>query len=300
MNYVKNVRGKTFFKDEFNINLKKDGESFSWGIHDKELFNLYFKLRERDTSKAPFFDIILNLSLHSPYDIPNQDKYIKKSKKRFMEVNGDMELYEKKKLELSVMAYQDEAIANFLTEYSKRPEFLNTIFVFVGDHNVNALPNQWKLERHHVPLAVFSPKLKESKTFNDFVSHSDIPISLVSLLNPYLNLTPIPKLFHWLGYGLTTTNKAQAKRPIFIGRFNGDIVGVLKNDTLLIDKRLYLLNKTLHPTEINDESQKEYLSQRLNEYKIINQFVLENNRLLLDEDALLFPNEKADFFFPQD
>lgn len=297
MNYVQNIQGKTFWEEEFNVNLEAEGERFSWGIHDKELFELYFKLNDEKKRESPFFDIILNLSLHSPYEIPNQEKYIQLAKKRFEAVNGDMKLYEEKKLELSVMAYQDQAIAKFLNEYRSKPYYSNTIFILVGDHNVNALPNKWKFERHQVPLAIFGPQLKESKSFSDIVAHTDLPVSIVNLVKPFVD--QLPEHIHWLGHGLTTSNQAKSLGPLFLGRFNGDIVGVLNQDTLLMDDRLYLLDNNLQASEITDEKQNKYLSQRLKEYKLMNQFVLENNRLFLEDESLLFPNEKADFFFPE-
>src|SRR5690606_32118332 len=109
--YVDKIQGKNFLEKKFNLKSESNKKDFTWGIHDKELFELYFKLKDEE-SKTPFLDIILNLSLHSPFDIPNQKEYLEKGKKRFMKVNGDQKLYEQKKLQLSVIAYQDEAIAN--------------------------------------------------------------------------------------------------------------------------------------------------------------------------------------------
>lgn len=298
MNYVDKIYSEKFFKENYTVN-EFSSEEFSWGIHDKELFELYLNLNDTHRTKSPFFDVILNQSLHSPYVIPNQEKYIQKAKERFIEVNGNKKFFEKHKKAISTMYYQDEAIGELMRKYKKKPGYENTLFVFVGDHNVNALPNENRLQAHYVPLVIYSPRLKAPKQFDDLVAHTDIPISLVKLIEPSIDETSKPLYSHWLGKGLSTRNKFSSDHSIYVGSFSGDITGLIRGDTLLLYDEMYQIEKSFSLKKLDLEQTKLLFQRQLDDYKYLNRFVLENDRLMQEQDVLSFSNRKAALFFPE-
>ncbi|PWH81263.1 LTA synthase family protein [Brumimicrobium oceani] len=297
-NYVENIWDKDYLVEQGIYKVKDNGTAFTWGIQDNEMVDLYFELKGTN-AKTPFFDIFLNLSLHSPFDIPQEEKYKAIAKERMKNVKDGETLYENYKEVIAAVIYQDEALGSFMEEYEKRPEYENTIFVFVGDHNVNTLPLRSELDSHYVPLAIFSPKLKQAKKFKDIVAHTDIPHSITTLLAPYLNVKEIPEQTSWIGNGLSTNNTLSADQPKFIGRFNGDIIGLIYADTLLMNDQLYKISGPLNITEIKGKERKKYFDHQLRNYKIMNQYVVDNLKLLLPADTLEYPNAKGDFFFPE-
>jgi len=297
MNYVKSIRDKVVIIEKDIAQIEKKEDEFSWGFHDKKMVDLYFKFK--DTSyNEPFFDIFITLSLHSPFNIPEEDRYRAIAKERLKNIKNGEILYENYKEVIAAIIYQDEALGNFMEEYKKRPEYENTIFVFVGDHNVNTLPLRSELDSHFVPLAIFSPNLKKNKTFKDIVAHTDIPHSLTTLISPYLNQKEIPQHTHWLGNGLSTKDILSASQPKFIGRFNGDVIGVIQNDTLLMNDKVYKIGQKLSISEINGGDRKTYFDKQIRNYKILNQYVVDSLKLMLPEDTLTYPNAEAKFFFP--
>jgi|SRR5690554_578649 len=297
MNYFQTVWDQVYIEENNIYKLEDQGDPFTWGIHDKKMVDLYFNFK--DTSNThPFFDLFITLSLHSPFNIPEKEKYIALAKERLKHVPGGNKLYENSKDVIAAIIYQDEALGTFMNEYKKRPEYENTIFLFVGDHNVNTLPLRTELDSHAVPLAIYSPKLKKSKQFKDIVAHTDIPQSLISILEPYLSGKEIPEHTNWLGNGLSTKNKLSADHPIFFGRFNGDIIGVIYRDTVLMNNKLYKVGAQLSLSTIKDDKRKDYFEKQLRNYKIMNKYVIDDLKLLLPSDTLNYYNKDIHFYFP--
>lgn len=298
MNHIQTIWDQVYIENNDIYKLEDQGDAFTWGIHDKTMVDLYFKFKDTSNTQ-PYFDLFITLSLHSPFNIPEKDKYISLAKERLKNVpNGD-NLFENSKDVIAAVIYQDDALGTFMNEYKKRPEYENTIFLFVGDHNVNTLPLRTELDSHAVPLAIFSSKLKKAKQFKDIVAHTDIPQSLLTVFQPYLTKKEIPEHTNWLGNGLSTKDKLSSDHPIFIGRFNGEIIGVIYKDTILMNEELYKINPQLKLTTIKDKSRKKNFEQQLRNYKIMNKYVIDERKLLLSSDTINYGNKDIQFYFPE-
>ena len=298
INYVSNVFEEKYFEKNYKAQSYEVEGKHSWGIPDDRLLNLYFDLK-KDTIDTPYLNIILTQSLHTPFTIPHQKEYILRAKEHFAANSGNMEFFNKDKEAWSTIFYTDDVIGKFMDDYKKMPEYGNTIFVFVGDHNSQAFDFKNVIDMHHVPLAIFSPKLKQGKRFSDIVSHTDVASSFTKLFLPYLKNARLPKYSNWMSSGLSTSNTFSAKNPIYIGRFSGDIIGVIKDDILLFQDQLYEIKPGMLLDKIENKKIKSKFKESLESYKKINRYVLEENKLLMEDGKELYPNVKANFYFPE-
>ncbi|PKR81375.1 hypothetical protein CW751_04785 [Brumimicrobium salinarum] len=296
-NYVSTVWDKTYMEKNNIIEARSKEEDFTWGIHDKEMVDLYFAFKD-SIKNEPFFDLFVTLSLHSPFDIPEKEKYVELARNMSKNKPNGKEVFDKSSDILASIVYQDEALKQFMKTYEKRPEFENTVFLFVGDHNVVGLPMRSELDAHSVPLLIYSPQLKESKQFKDIVAHTDVPQSILTLFEPYLENQANIEFNHWVGEGLSTKNQVASQHPIFIGSFNGDVNGVISDNHILLNNQLYKIENHLNLSKVDDEKLKQLLQKQLKNYEIMNHFTIKQNRLLLPKDTLAFPNEDVDFYFP--
>lgn len=295
-NYVDKIFGQKFWEENYNAKAFQQSPEHSWGIPDIPFFKLYFKLKPEDRLEPPYLGIFLNESLHSPFKIPNQKKYIARAREKYLESHNDPEFFERYTDKWATIYYMDEAIGNFMRQYRQRPEYQNTIFIFVGDHNFFGFPINNELDIHNVPLVIFSPKLKEAHTFKDIVAHTDLPASLVKLLSPYLPDPIIPEYSNWMSPGLSTTDELKATRPIYLGTFSGTIQGVVRSDTLFINDRLYQISGNMEMNQIRDADARESFENALDDYRAINKYVIEKDKLILDPDSN-YLNHAGAFFF---
>ncbi|MGE8511843.1 MAG: sulfatase-like hydrolase/transferase, partial [Chryseobacterium culicis] len=153
----------------------------SWGYEDQAVLDKV--QQQQKPQNKPYFNMILTLSTHNPFLINNKNYYEKLYNQR---LNSGILTAEQKKWaaahkdQLISVLNADDAIKGFFENYSKRPDFKNTIFVITGDHSMPEITLQSKIDRFHVPLLIYSPLLKESKRFHKTVSHFDIAPSILA------------------------------------------------------------------------------------------------------------------------
>ena len=122
-------------------------------------------------NENPFAAVIFTLSSHHPYSLPS-DYIINDTTSRTA--------FEK------TIYYADNALKDFFTTISKEEWFKNTIFVITSDHvNPEHKFNRYKTTRglYQIPIAFYAPEFIENKSVNEIAQHTDIGISLLSILN---------------------------------------------------------------------------------------------------------------------
>ncbi|GBU08659.1 hypothetical protein AwDysgo_19900 [Bacteroidales bacterium] len=138
-----------------------------WGVPDHLLINKYIEdFRQKETDK-PFVDIILTLSSHEPFDVPN---------KQFEEPY------------LNSIHYTDSCIGIFIGELKKTPFWDNTLVVMVSDHSIQSYPKVMSNDqRFHIPMIWMGGALNKSQDASQeiwlqeqFGSQNDIAASLLS------------------------------------------------------------------------------------------------------------------------
>ena len=263
-------------KETFGSNYQKIWvNDFFVGYNDKDLFS--HSLQVIDTLKSKNrFDIYFTGTSHSPFKISNQAHYearltslIKKCKstkdKQFLKTN--------KKFILSEL-FVDDAIQDFIDAYKKRPDFENTLFVITGDHPMTELPRENSLKRYHVPFILYSPKIKQPKTFTNIISHLDFYETILGLLKNYGVI--LPKQSTALGSHLL--NK-QSPNVAFMND-NREVIDFLFGNFYLSNKELYRVHSNFKLSKVNNPAKLNELTIKLNAFQKTSKYVSKNDKII--------------------
>ena len=265
------------FSDSYSKIIVGD-DNFFWGFNDKDLFSQ--SLRVIDTlNQNPRLDIYFTGTSHSPYVINDEEYY--NSRLKDLTTESYKEFYQTYSKYLKSVLFVDDALKGFFNEYKKRPEYKNTVFIITGDHPMTELPRENSLKRYHVPLIIFSDKLKERHLFTQTVSHLDISESLLSFLKNYL--THIPAISTSLGEKLISKEKESSQNIAFMND-NREVVDFLSGDYYLADDKLYLVDSLLNIKEIENDSIKLILREKLNIFNNTSLYTVRENKIITNED----------------
>lgn len=143
-----------------------------WGVSDQDVYrraNQEFRTMAGD---KPFFGVILTLSNHAPFNLPDPLPFPRI-------VTGDH-------LEgrFNGMRYADWALGEFFREASREDYFKDTLFVITGDHGFAVPPNitPMGLARFNVPLLFYAPGQLAPQRRDTVASQVDIGPSVMGLL----------------------------------------------------------------------------------------------------------------------
>ena len=138
----------------------------SFGVPDAFLFKYALnKISEKAKDKQPFFSVILTISNHPPYIIPDGFK------SQTLEPEDQ------------IVEYADRAIADFMQQAKKEPWYNNTIFVFLGDHGkiVGTPECEMPQSYNNVPLMIYGEGV-EPQIVTELASQVDVAPTLLSML----------------------------------------------------------------------------------------------------------------------
>jgi phosphoglycerol transferase MdoB-like AlkP superfamily enzyme len=150
--------------DDFNSD---DGKPSKWGYHDHILLNR--ALREIDTTRSPFFKVILTLSSHEPFDVPMEPIY---------KTNHEDSLF------LNSIHYTDKSIGTFIDSAKKSNWWSNTVILFVADHG-HRQPGNKELKdkkRFRIPFIMSGGATKKDTVISTFAGQTDIANTLLAQL----------------------------------------------------------------------------------------------------------------------
>lgn len=138
----------------------------SFGVPDAYLFDFAFNaINERASLGTPFFSVILTISNHPPYIIP--EGFPTRSSKP----------------EFQIVEYADHCIATFMRKARQQSWWDNTIFVFLGDHGkiVGTPECEMPQSYNHVPFLIYGNGI-EPQSITNLASQVDVAPTLLSLL----------------------------------------------------------------------------------------------------------------------
>ena len=274
-----------FYKD-YKADEDKNKGSY-WGYHDEFLFEKSMKVLEK--KQSPMLNLFVTISSHDMAKEGNPvfAKATEKAK-RIVESQDVHELSDDVFDKAVTFAYADDCLKKFFNDYSKRDDYDNTIFVVTGDHGSGFLMTS-DLSRYHVPLIIYSPLLKESRTFKNIVTHNDVVPSLVALMrNKYHFNTP--KKVSWAGNYLGINKDDSPSEMLFVEYADG--VTKILSDGFFYDKdddKTYKITDDMMLEEASDDPHHEALKRKLEIYKYVNDYVYLNDMLVSDE---ILTNEK--------
>lgn len=220
------------YYDEFCKDNDSEKDGTYWGYNDDVLFQKSLEqVCQRDSTK-PYCDLYVTISQHENLNLKDkklQESYYTKAQKLYKSLSKKSQNILQDNIGvLASTLYADDAIQHFLTAYSKSGLDKNTIFVITGDHSMN-LDKTNPLDPYHVPLIIWSPLLKQAKTYNSVVSHNDIAPSLSALLSGNFSL-PKTETVQWVGEGLDTAVHFRSNINQYFLRYSREIVDGIIGD----------------------------------------------------------------------
>ena len=229
------------FDDNYS-KIEKDKNGLSWGYPDKSVYIRSFEILD-SIQKKPRIDIYMTLSLHHPFQPPNNEYYHQRFKERMDQIG--MNKKQKKETEVhsdifSTVLYTDDALRFFFEQYKKREEYKNTIFIITGDHRIGTQNVKNKIDIYHVPLIIFSPMLNKSVKFSSVSSHANISPTLFPFLSKNFNFK-LPEKVHWLGKQIDFEKDFRNTHIIPLMRTNREITDYLCGDYFLSGDELFSL-----------------------------------------------------------
>lgn len=257
----------------------KKGQNY-WGVDDKKM--LEFASALHDTAESfPRLEIYHTLQSHSPFNVPKPRKYERQFDRRLAALNlseNRKGLYKQYRSELRTLLFADQPVEDFMRTYGEREYFENTIFIITGDHWLIPVPQSTAISRYHVPVIIYSPKLKEPVHFKSVNTHAEITPTLTAFLNRQTNLT-MPDTVHWLGGLMDTSRKFQNKQSVPFMRNKNRIANYLDGKYYLYGDLLYALKPDLVLEKKDDRAARERLLDKLKEIRRHNDYVTHNNRI---------------------
>lgn len=280
------ICGKTSFKENLITKQieKEDGtmKAFNWGAEDLMVFMESLDLMEENYNKSkPYFNLFLSTSFHKPYAYTNEKEFKVKAQKRIDQINPNNPLDYKSRLDaFAAIMYVDNSMEQFFEAYKKREDFENTIFVIIGDHSLKILSDNSRLEKYHVPLLIYSPLLERSKTIKSVACQKDVPSALQALLKYNFNLN-LPEFAISQSNNLDTLSKFSISGSNHVLMYaDKRMNNYLFNDYFYSDGIVFKVTDGLKITRINDDNIRVELEDRLNNYKIISNYVCQENAYL--------------------
>lgn len=290
-------QGTDFILNRFPPKYKEMGvgeEGWSMGYPDDALFSRSLEVLDSIHQK-PYLSIYHTATTHMPYLFEQKPEYDKRFDKKLqgMHVTPQVKkiLRETKNVLVTFM-FSDDCLRKFFADYSRRPEYSNTIFFITGDHHIGSFPITCEIDDYHVPLIVYSPMLKAPKKFYSVNSHNNIAPTITNLLTKNYHLPNVPSEVPWLGSVLDTALQFRNIHSMPFMLWDRDIDHYIYKEYFLSGDQLFKLTPTLTEKEIKNDSLRDHMIKLRENFKRINDYVCEQNKVFPLQPRQSLPGEK--------
>ncbi|NCI48310.1 LTA synthase family protein [Sediminibacterium roseum] len=290
------LQGTDFTLTQYPSKYKEMGigkEGWSMGYPDDALYSRAFEVMD-SLPKTPYFNIFHTGTTHMPYLFEQKPQYEKKfdEKLKTMNVSSSIKktLRQTKEVLVTFM-FSDDCLRKFFSDYRKRADYSNTIFLITGDHHIGSFPTINEMDDYHVPFMIYSPMLKRSQKFLSVNTHNNITPTILALLNDNFKLNNYPKEVHWLSGVIDTATAFRNKQSMPFMWWDREIGDYIYKEYFLSDNQLYRINPDLTQVKYRNDTLKKHIIALRENFKKINGYVCENNRIYPAEKELL-PGKK--------
>lgn len=266
-------------------------DNFFWGYNDWDLMAQALEITDTINNRSRF-DIFITGSTHAPFRIANEayyDQYydslmllIPESSVRKKELVGRKKNYK-------TLLFADDAFKMYFNELKKRPDYSNTIFIITGDHPMTEVYIENSLKRYHVPILIYSEKLKNPIVSNQTVSQLDLYETLLSFLRKDGLKTPTYSAS--IGSKLDIKPSNKSKKLAFMND-NREIVDYLSDGYYITRGNLYKVNEDLSIEKSSNSAMKDKLKKELITFKRTNYFSTKFNKLYPDSLSANYYHQK--------
>lgn len=231
----------------------------------------------------PQLGIFQTITSHDPYVVPEPEIYSKKFEdhlENYLHLSeSEKKDYRPYKNIYQTILYADDALKDFVTSYSEKPEFANTIFVFTGDHRLPEIPMASRLDRFHVPLIIYSPLISRPAYFKGLVSHFEVTPSLLAMMQAQVGVH-IPDEKIWMGQTLDTSRVFQSNIVMPLMRNKSQLIEFLNGEYFLSDEQLFIITDGMNIDPIEDQNLRNKLTGEFEDFKNKNNYIIQTRKLL--------------------
>jgi hypothetical protein len=268
-----------------NQQLNSDVDS-PWGYPDGALFNqgIMETPSNGHLRGKRLMDIYLTISTHDPFVYPNKEHYTEQVRRKSSSILSEKHrnvLYNQAE-GLGSFVYADEQLRTFFQAWKKKKAYQNTIFIITGDHGSELYPIN-KLTKYNVPVLVHSPLLKKHQTIRRFVSHLDIPPTLISYLKAAYRLK-LPEKTPFVGNILPLNNQDKRKRVLMFMTNKLRSNELLYGKTAFLENKAYRVGKNMELYQVQAPLIKRFLQRQINLYQLFSFYVINQNKLVPSSD----------------
>lgn len=298
------LQGTDMILSKYGSKYKEMGvgsEGWSMGYPDDALFSRSFEVMD-SLPQTPYLNIYHTATTHMPYLFAQQHVYEKLFDKKIktMTVTPDIrKTLKESKTVLVTYMFADDCMRDFFAQYAKRPDYANTIFFITGDHHIGSFPSTGAIDDYHVPLIVYSPMLKAPKKFYSINSHNNLAPTITALVLNNYKLPYVPKEVHWLADVMDTSTAFRNIQSMPFMEWSREITDYIYKDYLISGDMLYKLTPDLLQVRAENDSVKHHMLNLLNNFKTINSYVCDNNKVFPAAQAAI-PGEKELVFSYKD
>lgn len=251
------------FENENEVSRDQDG--FSWGQPDHVLLEKH--LKTITTENTPVFDVLLTISNHSPFQVPESRQFgIQNSLSQLQLDEEKMGLLDKFGDIFSTLHYVDQAIQDWFATMEQQGRLNNAVVMITGDHRIVPLPLGDNFERFNVPLIIYSPLQTSSQQFPNLVSHLDLMPSLVTWLHEHFDFLTPDTLFA-MGKDLDVRKQLALDKSFAMMSHKGSLDQFIKDSLYMSRKQVYTINENLGFSKKDDPALNESMQKELNRYQ---------------------------------
>ena len=249
-------------------------DNYFWGYNDQDLFNQSLEVIDTLDEK-PRLDIYFTGSTHSPFRIPEPEKYDLRLAElcQNLDKDTDRKFYRHYNDNARTLLFFDDALWEFLEKYSQRADFQNTIFVITGDHPMSEIPPSNSLKRYHVPLIIFSPQLKNPARFMNHVSHLDFFETMMAFMEKYGVERPMTSPAFGGDLFVNNDHFAFMNEP-------RNVVDFYSDGYYISEDCLYKVDNNFGIRKLNDSEKHKALRQRLEIVRKMSEYTSLENRII--------------------
>lgn len=279
---VDTIIDKASFGNGYEL-LPVNSGGFTWGYSDAALFSKYLDVTPADTLQ-PRLDVMLTVSTHSPFMIPDQAYYNTLAEQRIQALPitkaQQAEHLQYKEVYASVL-YMDNSLRNFFKALAARPDYQHTIVLVTGDHRLPEIPMRSKIDRYHTMLMVHSPLLERSAKFSSISSHLDVAPALTAYLGGFPGFKT-PSLVTWVGNGLDTARAFRNIHHYPLMQTKNDLVDFVSGNWLLNSESLFRILPNLDLEPVTDDEKMQQLRKGFENFRQKNNQFLQTRKLIPD------------------
>ncbi len=282
---------KDFFFKHNNADLIFDNENFNskyskiivkdffWGFNDKDLFNQFLEKTD-SLPNTRRLDICFSGSMHSPFEISTPKIYNDKlNDLTKLCSKEDKSFFQKNSLYFKTILFTNDALKDFFEKYKKKPNYENTIFFITGDHPMSEIPIKNNLKKYHVPMIVFTPKLKKPLVYDQRVCHLDLFETIIPFL-AHNNVIHKPLLSASIGNNLF--NGKEKNRAFAFMNDNREIIDYLHGDKYINGSELYTVDNDLNIKKCKEKKTQKELKEELKSFKKTNDYICLEDKIIPD------------------